>query len=448
MAMTAGGSPQRTTPTVSSRYDKALAFLYGFSDMERGIGWSARSDPRLEWNLRRTRLLLDLAGSPDRRMVCVLVAGTKGKGSTAAMLAAILSASGIQTGLFTKPHLQSYRERVRVDGVAIGEAAFADLVDALAPQVDTLRERVSAVGAPTTFELTVALALAHFAQERCTVAVLEVGLGGRYDATNAVDPHVSVITPISHDHVKELGHRLADIAREKAGVLRPGRVAILAPQVASARAALRVACARVGADPRQIAPLSVRAAANYGLALRGPHQRTNAAAAIAAAQALAEHGIALHEHAIGTALRSIRWPGRFEVLAGPPTIVLDGAHNDGSAEALSATLRGEFPRRKITFVLGLMREKDARAVLAPLLPLARAVHVTAPPGPRALPAEDLARLVRHVPVHVHSDATTALTAARAEARRNEVICVTGSLALVGAARDALGLPFAERLWDA
>jgi len=440
-----GGSPHRGTPSVSADFARALEWLYSFSDMERGVGWNSRSSPRLEWNLRRTRVLLDLAGAPDRKMICVLVAGTKGKGSTATMLARILSASGVRTGLYTKPHLQTYRERIRVDGAAIDETEFAAGVDALRPLASELARRLAEAGAPTTFELTTVLAIAHFAKHACQVAVVEVGLGGRLDATNAVDPHVSVITPISHDHTKLLGSRLSQIALEKAGVLRPGRVAILAPQQATARATLLRQCAALPAEAREVEPLSLRLVPRYALALRGDHQRVNAAVAIAAAQALAEHGVPVRGDAAG-ALRDLTVPGRFEVVPGEPTTILDGAHNDGSALALARALEREFPRRRVRLVIGVMQDKDARAVVRPLLERASAVFATRPPGPRGLEAAKLARLVRGVEVTVIDDPADALRAARASARRGEVVCVTGSLALVGRARDVLDLPVAERLW--
>lgn len=379
-------------------------------------------------------------------MLCVLVAGTKGKGSTAAMLASILAAAGVRAGLYTKPHLQSYRERLRVDGAAIAEADFAELVAAMRPRVSRLAALAPKAGAPTTFELTTALALEHFALSGCTVAVVEVGLGGRLDATNAIDPHVSVVTPISRDHTRILGTRLSDIAAEKAGILRPGRVAILAPQPPAARRALLAACARVASEPRQVTPLSAREATRRGLSLAGAHQRTNAAVAIAAARALAEHGVSVPDSALSDRLRALRWPGRFEVLAGEPTIVLDGAHNDASAEALARTLRHAFPRRRVRFVIALMKDKDARAVVRPLLPLAASIDATRVAGPRALDPGTIGRLARGVSVRTHDDVAAALAAARAAARPGEVVCVTGSLALVGRARDVLGLPVAERLW--
>lgn len=422
----------------------ALGWLLSFSDPTRGVGWNPASRGGLEWNVRRTRMLLDLAGAPDRRMRVVLVAGTNGKGSTAAMLACLLAASGTRTGLSTKPHLQDFRERVRVDGAAISAAALARGADDLRPIVDELARTVPDAGAPTTFELTTVLALAHYAAEGCAVAVVEVGLGGRYDATNATDPQVSVITTISHDHTRELGTRLDSIALEKSGILRPGRVAVIAPQRPTVRRALLLACAAVGAPAREVRLAGAEAA--EALTLRGEHQRANLAAALAAADALAEDGVPYRASAAPKGLRRLRWPGRFEIVPGMPTTVLDGAHNDGSAEALAATLRREFPRRRVRFVIGLMADKDARGLLRPLLPLARSVEATRVASPRALAPRELARLCRGVKVRTHDEPAGAIAAARHDAGDRDVVCVTGSLALIGRARDVLGLPVVERLW--
>jgi dihydrofolate synthase / folylpolyglutamate synthase len=443
--MTAGAPSVRSTPEVSRRFTARLDWLYGFADMERGVGWNPRANAALGWNLRRTRILLDLLGAPDRRMPIVLVAGTKGKGSTAALLASILSAAGAVTGLYTKPHLQSYRERVRVDGQAIGEDAFVAAVDSVRSPVDTLAVLAPSAGQPTTFELTTALALLHFATSRCTVAVIEVGLGGRLDATNATDPHVSVITPISHDHMRELGTRLDSIAREKAGILRPGRVAVVAAQRATVTKAIRTACDRIGAERRVTAPLTAADARRLRLALPGQHQLQNAALAIGAAHALSEHGIVkVGDDDVARGLSRLRWPGRFELIPGRPTIVLDGAHNDGSAVALGLALRSEFPGRVVRMVVGMMRDKDAAAFARVMRPVVDVVYATAPRGARALPGPDLARYYRS---RAFDHVADALTAARSESKARDIVCVTGSLALVAEARDVVGLPIVERLWD-
>src|SRR5207253_8563768 len=189
--------------------EAALAWLYSLADQERGVGWNPLASPEKQWKLGRTRALLDLAGAPDRSLRLALVAGTKGKGSTCAMLASILGANGVRCGLYTKPHLQTYRERVRVDGQAISPESFADSVARIRGLISRLPE---AAGEPTTFEVTTALALEYFARQRCEIAVVEVGLGGRLDATNATEPDLSIITSISYDHTAILGRTLGSIA--------------------------------------------------------------------------------------------------------------------------------------------------------------------------------------------------------------------------------------------
>ncbi|MGH2499573.1 MAG: bifunctional folylpolyglutamate synthase/dihydrofolate synthase, partial [Candidatus Limnocylindria bacterium] len=217
----------------ADREREALSWLYSFADQERGLGWNPAASADAQWNLPRVRALLERAGWPDRSLRVVLVAGTKGKGSSAALLASVLDAAGSRVGLFTKPHLQSYRERVRVGGAAIDGATLAERVAALRPLIDGLPG-----GPPTTFELTTVLAVAHFAERHCRFAVMEVGLGGRLDATNALESELSIITSIGRDHTAILGNTLGAIAREKAGILRRERPALIAPQRPAAATAL------------------------------------------------------------------------------------------------------------------------------------------------------------------------------------------------------------------
>jgi dihydrofolate synthase/folylpolyglutamate synthase len=418
--------------------EAALAWLYSLADQERGVGWNPRASPDEQWKLGRTRALLDLAGAPDRSLKIALVAGTKGKGSTSAMLASIVGAAGVRSGLYTKPHLQSYRERIRVDGAVISPEAFAAAGRRMQGYVAKLPAEA---GEPTTFEVTTALALDEFARQQCELAVVEVGLGGRLDATNATDPAVSVITSISYDHTAILGRTLGAIAREKAGIMRPGRPALLAEQRPAAMEALRATCREIGAACEVVAPLE------HDVPLAGEHQRQNAALAIAAARAL---GAEVDTDLIARALRRLRWPGRFEVLDGDPPIVLDGAHNGASAEALAQTLKEFAGGRPIELVVGINRDKDARAVLRPLLPLASAVWATeAADNARALSAMELAKLcgALGVTAHIPTNLTEGLQAATEAGRtRGGVVCVTGSLMLVGQARATLGLPIAETLW--
>lgn len=421
----------------------ALEWLYGFADFERGVGWNPRAAPEEQWLLGRTRALLDLLGGPDNQLRCVLVAGTKGKGSTAAFLASILAAADVRAGLYTQPHLQRFRERFRVDGAMLGPAAFAASVARLRAVVPRFQERYPEAGEPTTFELSTALAIDSFARFGCSIAVLEVGLGGRLDATNAVEPSLSIITPISRDHTTILGNTLGAIAREKAGILRRGVPAVLAPQRPSAARALAQACRRAGARC-QTATDDGRTFLRY---VYGRHQAQNAAVAARAASLL----VNVSDDVIQQGVSQLHWPGRFEVVPGNPVMVLDGAHNDASAAALAETLGPYAAGRPIHLVLGMFRDKDAGAILRPLLPLAASAAATTAPGPRAVPAAVLAAICR---ARGFRSATgepepgRALEAARQKAVRDGgIVCVTGSLALVGAARDGLGLPPAERLWQ-
>ncbi len=384
---------------------RALGWLFSLADQERGVGWNPRSSPDEQWKLGRTRALLDLAGAPDRQLRVVLVAGTKGKSSTCAMLASILGAHGVRVGLYTKPHLQSYRERVRVDGQAIAPRDFSQAVQRMRQLVERIPQEA---GEPTTFEVTTALAIDVFQRARCDIAVVEVGLGGRLDATNALDPELSLITPISHDHTAILGRTLRAIASEKAGIFRHGRPALVAAQRPSALRALRRA--------------------------------QNAALAIAAARCMAP----VTDVEARRGLERLRVPGRFEVV---DDVVLDGAHNDASAQALAQALSDFAAGRPLNLVLGLNRDKDARAVLKPLLPLAARVWVTqTSDNPRALPATELAGWCRRLgyAAEVLPNLSAALRAAR---EGSGLVCVTGSLLLVGRARALIGVPVPERLWD-
>jgi dihydrofolate synthase/folylpolyglutamate synthase len=409
-----------------------VEWLFSLADQERGVGWNPRASPDSQWKLGRTRALLDLAGAPDRQLRIALVAGTKGKGSTCAMLASILAAAGLRCGLYTKPHLQAYRERIRVDGRAISDE---DLGACLKSFQRLSAKLPSAAGEPTTFEVTTALALAYFAGQGCPVAVVEVGLGGRLDATNATEPELSVITSISYDHTAILGRTLGAIASEKAGILRPDRPAILAQQRPAALRALRHACRIVGAHCSVVAPLE------HDVSLAGAHQRQNAALAIAAARTLLP---GLRQKAIDTGLKRIHWPGRFETVG---NVILDGAHNGASAAALAETLETRLGGQRVELVVGINRDKDARAVLRPLLARASRVWATqAADNPRALPAADLARLCRGSGIEtiVEPDLGRALRRARQAAE--STVCVTGSLMLVGQARALLGVSVPEALW--
>jgi dihydrofolate synthase/folylpolyglutamate synthase len=385
--------------------------------------------------------LLDAVGNPESRMRLVQIGGTNGKGSASAMVAAMLGAAGLRTGLYTSPHLRSLRERIRVDGRCIAEDDLADGVDALG----TLFARLDA----TVFEATTALAFDHFVRAGVEVAVLEVGLGGRLDATTVGRPEVSVLTRVDHDHQALLGDTLARIAWDKAHIIRSG-VAVSARQDPEAEAPIVQRAAATGVplllEGRELS-VSAREASLAGqrldlvgpdwriedarCALLGPHQTSNALVAVAAARLMGAG-----EAAIRRGLAEVRWPGRFQVLPGSPTLILDGAHNPGGARALAAALRAYFPGRAITFVLGISADKDQAGILSPLLSLAERVVFTAADSPRAADPETLRELARHLgPLPVERLAVAPRPAdALARARRESpdgLVCAAGSLFLLG-----------------
>jgi dihydrofolate synthase / folylpolyglutamate synthase len=413
-------------------YAEALARLLAL----RG-GEHAGMRPGLE----RIEALLDALGHPERAYTIAHVGGTNGKGSVASMLAAMLRAAGRRVGLYTSPHLVSFRERIRVDAEPIGEDALADGVEALG----TLIARLDA----SVFEATTALALDHFAREGVEVAVLEVGLGGRFDSTTVGAPAVSVLTSIDLDHQEYLGHTLREIATDKAHIVRSG-VAISAAQAPAAAAVIAARAAAVGVPllreghelrvavrERTLAGQRLDCAGptfkldDLRVRLLGTYQPGNTLLAVAAAAALD-----VDEPAIRAGLARARWPGRFDVRPRPGGwLVLDGAHNPAGARALAESLRTYFGDAPTTFVLGVLRDKDAAGIVAPLLGRAARLVLTKSANPRAAAPEDLRALAPPaLPVVVTPSVAEALALAEGPPT-TPILCIAGSLSLVG---DALG----------
>jgi len=388
--------------------------------------------------LERIEALLDALGRPERAYTIAQIGGTNGKGSVAALLAAALRAQGRRVGLFTSPHLVSFRERIRVDGLAISEDALADGVEALG----TLVARLDA----SVFEATTALALDHFAREAVDVAVLEVGLGGRYDSTTVGRPAVSVLTSIDLDHQEYLGDTVTAIAAEKSYIIRSG-TAIAAAQMPEVAAILEARAAAVGVpllrEGRDLGvTLRARGLDGQRLDLAGPdwrhddvaiqllgaYQSTNALLAAAAARVLGAD-----EAAIRRGFARARWPGRFDVRprTGGGWLVLDGAHNPAGARALAASLATYFGEAPTTFVIGILRDKDAAGILAPLLARARRLVLTASASPRAASPADLRALAPpSLPVSIAPSVAEALALAEGEGS-TPILCVAGSLSVVG-----------------
>ncbi len=444
-------------------YGDSLDFLYGRLNYER-VGM-----PRIPSELRlgRMRRLLRRLGDPHEAMKIVHVAGTKGKGSTSVMIASALTAAGIKTGLFCSPHLHQLEERFCIDGRAATPGELVALVEAIRPTVEALDAEHGSLRhrGPTFFEITTAMGLLHFARSGARALVLEVGMGGRLDSTNVVRPVVSLITNISFDHTRQLGNTLAAIAREKAGILKRGRPAINGDLGTDARAVIREKARQHQCPLHEIetdffyryeppaAPLNRPGAGKvavttwltdwgtFELPLLGAHQAQNAALALAALDVLAEEGIVVGRDAVVRGFRTLRWPARVEVMGESPWIVVDGAHNVASAEALAETLRTCFPPTPRTLVFGTTRDKNLKGQILALLPGTLTVVATKyVENPRAVPPEEIAEAVQSLggpTVIITQNPAEALAVARRSTPRDGLICITGSLFLAAETRALL-----------
>ncbi|MBI2859082.1 MAG: bifunctional folylpolyglutamate synthase/dihydrofolate synthase [Chloroflexi bacterium] len=428
-------------------YQDAVTYVQGFTDYENipGVHYTAST-----YDLSRVEQLLDKLGTPHLKARTAHIAGTKGKGSTTAMLASVLMASGLRTGMYTSPHFHTIRERIQVDGNMISEGDFAMAAGEIAP----LMSQVNAQSAPytlTTFEVLTALCFVHFARQRVQYQVLEVGLGGRLDATNVVRPDVCVITSISLDHTEVLGKTVEAIAAEKAGIIKPGTTVICARHLPAVEAVIEKACRdkgatllRIGQDIRYApGPFDhkgqsmlvdgSRGRYRLELELLGEHQMENAACALAAAEILSDRDPAITVEAIETGISATRWPGRLQVLGESPWLVCDGAHNADSAAKLGTALKRHFRYRRAIFIVGASADKDLDGIARELAPLAYRVIATRSAHPRSAAPEVLARAFGRCSVRAAqaSSVGEALRQAKAEACPEDLICVTGSLFVVG-----------------
>lgn len=453
-----------TNPTTELAYQEALDFLYRFID--HSLTRNLRNAPG-RFDLSRMDALMAALGRPERAYPVIHIAGTKGKGSTAALCAAALQAAGYKVGLYTSPHLEDFAERIQVNGRPLPHADLPPLVDWLRP----LTERIPQL---TTFELTTAAAFLYFAQQQVDVAVIEVGLGGRLDATNIVQPLVTVITPISLDHTAILGNTLASIAREKAGILKPGAPLALAPQPPEARQTILHIAQERGVPVTEVgrdfffAPLARSLAGQVvgvwpaqdqaGIAafvegggfeeaweptrlripLLGPHQAVNAATAYVALRLAHRQGLTVPEAAIREGFAQARWPARFEVLHLNPPLVVDGAHNVHAARQVRLTVDEYFPDWPLVLIFGASEDKDIPGMLAELLPRAREVIFTQAVHPRALETEALARYAAPFgkPVFQATPPAAALELALQRAAGEALILATGSLFVAASVRIA------------
>jgi dihydrofolate synthase / folylpolyglutamate synthase len=467
-------------------YETAVASMFA-------LGHELAHTPSHKFDLAHMRVLLEAMDHPERSFPSVLIAGTNGKGSTAATLASILRASGLRTGLYTSPHLIRINERIRVNGEAIADVDFAGLHG----DVDRVAEQLVASGElpwhPSFFEMMTAIAFAHFARERVEIAVLEVGMGGRLDATNVVDPRVSVIADVSLDHQKFLGNTVREIAQEKVGIMRPGGVVVTLPQQPEANDVIGNTILELGAQGVSAVPyvppvspssaqysvLSTQekhitvenqedaekdsAQVRYPYPLRyqyflqvmgreilvqsplvGRHQLRNVALAIASAEELGKQGFAITPESIERGIRETRWPGRFQVLAaraGWPEIVLDVAHNPAGAWALRSALSERYEDRPLIFVFAAMRDKAISEMAEILFPLAERVIATRPENPRAATPEEIQQAGSRTGTEIEpvGEVAQALQRARDSAPPSGVVVVTGSIYLVGETMSRVGV---------
>ncbi len=427
-------------------YRDALLYLYSFTDYEKR-GFAAYA-PEF-YDLARVRRLLALMGEPQRTFHAVHIAGTKGKGSTAAMIEAVLRAADYRTGLYTSPHLHSFRERIQVAGELIPEDDVCRLVDWLQPMVAQVEEI-------TTFEIITCLAFAWFADQGVEWAIVEVGLGGRLDATNVLNPAVTVITPISYDHMAILGDTLPEIATEKAGIIKPGVPVVSAAQPDEALAVIRAVSHQQGAPLTLLgrdwtwelggADLDGQTfALRHGqhdiieglhLPLLGEHQVVNAATAVVALAVLEQDGLEIPLSALRGGLRTVRWPGRLEILSREPLVVADGAHNGDSARKLMAALRALGGSGRLIIIVGGSPDHLTPDLLRALVPAADRAIATRSQHPRAAEPAWIRARAAELGFYLEDGGTVsqALELALADAGPDDLICCTGSLFVAGEAR--------------
>jgi dihydrofolate synthase / folylpolyglutamate synthase len=449
-------------------YETAVASMFA-------LGHELAHTPSNKFDLAHMRVLLKAMGHPERSFPSVLIAGTNGKGSTAATLASILQSSSLKTGLYTSPHLIRINERIRVNAAEIGDDDFAGLHG----EVDRVAERLVEQGDlpwhPSFFEMMTAIAFAYFSRQRVDIAVVEVGMGGRLDATNVVEPVVSVIADISLDHQKFLGNTVGEIAREKVGIIRPGGVVVTLPQQPEANDVIGntiLDLGAVGVSAVQYVPPVSPASPEYRVPsteksvfrsryplqvlgeqilvetpLVGRHQLRNVALAVATAEELTKKGLVeITPRSIEQGIRETRWPGRFQVRParkGWPEIVLDVAHNPAGAWALRSALSERYGDRPLVFVFGAMRDKAISEIAEILFPLAERVIATRAENPRSAMPEEIQQAASRTSMEIEVSAGVgeALERARAGVAPEKVIVVTGSIYVVGEAMRLLKVNF-------
>lgn len=447
---------------IDNKYQEALDYIYSFVDysLTKQLTYSPE-----KFNLDRMFRLLELLDHPHKKYPVIHITGTKGKGSVSAFLASILYQAGYKVGLYTSPHLIDYTERIQVDGKPIDKISFLSILDEIKPAIEKVPEI-------TTFEITTALAMTVFARQEVDFAVLEVGLGGRLDATNVVDPLVSVITTVSYDHQAVLGDTLAAIAGEKAGIIKPGRTVVVSNQSTEAYKVIEQRANELGSpllsvgkdvhyvsashsldgqrflvwQPHQQGKMDQFLENPDGIAwhpmeyftpLLGAHQIENAVTAFLTIQTVRAAGYEISEQAVADGFLNVSWHCRFEVISRNPLIVLDSAHNRDSAQKLRITLDDYLPGKNILLLFGASEDKDVHGILVDLLPRVNKVIATQTIHPRAMEASSIVKLVHQMgkPARAILPFQKAFEEITGMAGPNEAVLVAGSIFLAAAARE-------------
>jgi len=421
-------------------YEEALKYIHSVNWVGSKLG------------LERTQELLEKLGSPHKKLKFIHIAGTNGKGSTAAMLASILEKAGHRTGLYTSPFINRFNERMQVNGKQIPDGTLAELTDLIQPYADAMED------APTEFELITALAMEYFLREKCDIVVLEVGMGGELDSTNVIGtPEAAVIAAMGLDHVKELGPAMADIARAKAGIIKSGGSVVSCGGNPEADPVFEAVCREKGAKLRQpdfsgIVPgefdldgqsFSYGGWKDLRIPLAGRYQMNNAAVVLETVEVLRERGWRISEEAVRQGMAATRWPARFAILRRDPVFIVDGGHNPHGIRATAGSLQRLFPGRKITFVTGVMADKDVESILGIIVPLASEFFTVRPENPRAMAAEELAGRIQALGARATPCESVAEGVAKAIAAEGPegVACALGSLYMSGEVREC----FAQNL---
>lgn len=416
-------------------YQSSLTYLYNLQ--KYGI----------KFGLASITKLLSALGNPHQKLPCVHIAGTNGKGSTAAFISSILSEAGYKTGLYTSPHLISFTERIKINNIEISRKNVVRLTE-------IVRECAVHLKSITFFEFVTAMAFTYFAEQKVDCAVIETGMGGRLDATNVITPLFSIITNISREHEFFLGSTILQIAREKAGIIKRKGVLLTAVRQPAVLKLFRQRCRQLkavmfvmGRDfvlqtqaNDSLAYQGLRCGMlNLRLGLKGAHQIVNGALALAAVEILCQKGFIIPAGSVRRGLKQVHWPGRIEAAQKQPLILFDGAHNPAAMRCLKQSILSDFDYKRLTLVLGIMGDKDIRSMLREIVPIANRVILCRPRMERAAPTAALANMLDHQRVNYieFQSVGEALEQALAESGSRDLICVTGSLFTVGEAKEAL-----------